>query len=254
MSNIYVHKTGILHSLLTVTAKGYIFHTAGQVPAAKAEGLIEKFRQHYAINPDRVEAQRRKRKGQANARLFLYPAREGPRYDFWLLVTEGEHPAFAAERLKDARLKRGRLLFQDQYEAIRLPAQGSVARWTWRLTQKSYADHAQWLRESIRQGGDDSALKVAIRSVHKMPGFRGVRSQVGGLRKVAAGEWRRVKDVKVCPHLPERLQGYERFKVYSTVDMGLVTQRFLEGKDPFDPVWRYKPSKKKKETTDVSID
>ncbi|MBC7906088.1 MAG: hypothetical protein H7Y60_04990 [Rhodospirillaceae bacterium] len=45
-----------------------------------------------------------------------------------LLLTDGTHAARDHERLRDARERRQRLVFQTQFEAVRRPAPGGQPR------------------------------------------------------------------------------------------------------------------------------
>ncbi|WP_282611023.1 hypothetical protein [Pelagibius sp. Alg239-R121] len=237
MPEIFVHKSGVMRHIIAAISKGYIYHTTGRVPFEKAERLFTKFEEKYSVNPDRVEAQKRKRHGEANARLFLYPGSDSLTYDFWFLLTEGEHPALSEEKLRRADHKRSRILFQDQYEAICLPAASSVPRWTWRLTQKQYRGYEEWIENTIRHAKDDSEAKAVIRSLQSLPGFRGIRQQVFALRKHFIREWGRIKGEEACP-ITDRMQGYLRYQSYKTVPIELVNARMAEGLKPISDAWR----------------
>jgi hypothetical protein len=235
---IHLRKTGAMQAMLTAVARGYHWHVGGQVPAERTAGLIAKFTERYELGLPWWTVARRRQAGLANARLFLHPAYNVPIFDWWLLLTDGAHPARTQERLADARERRQRLVFQTQFEAVRRPAPGGQPRWTWRIAQETYDDFAARIREAVRHRRDDRELKSLILAYHHLPGFRGVRNQVVALRQLTLDEWRRVRGDKECAFLPKAVQPFERFKAYHTVDWELVRDRLLAGQTPFAKDWR----------------
>lgn len=239
---VHVHKTGTMHALVTAVARGYTCYISGEVAAGRVTYLCEKFQDRYLTDLSPSRRQTRQRQGLGNARLFLHPSYTEPTFSWWLLLTEGPHPAREAEKaILDARDKRQRLGFQGNFEAVVRPAPGGAPRWTWRLTTPFYEDLSSRLQRSIRHGRDPREAEAVLRTIHRLPGFRGVRGQVMALRKLADGEWRRVKAEDRCPLLPPVIQAYPRFKSYPTVSLDLVRDRMLAGKPPFATEWRYGP-------------
>ena len=96
--------------------RGYHWYVTGVVPARKAEPLRVKFVDRYHVEEHRNARARRRARGEAAAVLLMYhPCRSaaessqppgngvGETLVGWtLLITEGEHPAHALEKLKDA--------------------------------------------------------------------------------------------------------------------------------------------------------
>ncbi len=247
---VHLRKTGAMQAMLTAVARGYHWHVSGQVPAEKAGALIDKFTERYEIGLPWWTIARRRKAGQANARFFLHPSHNAPVFDWWLLLTDGEHPAREQERLKDARERRQRLVFQTQFEAVRRPAPGGQPRWTWRIAQEVYDEFAARIREAVRHRRDDRDLTAVILAYHRLPGFRGVRNQVSALRRLTLDEWRRVRGDKECALLPKAVQPFERFRAYHTVEWDLVRDRLLAGLTPFDKRWRQAAAKEPEEAMD----
>jgi hypothetical protein len=239
---IHAHKTGTMHALITAVARGYTYYIRGDVPAGRVNTFRDKFHERYLVDLTPHQRHQRHRQGLGNARLFLHPSYTEPTFSWWLLLTEGAHPARASEKgICNLTDKRQRLCFQGQYEAVLRPAPGATPRWTWRLTTPYYEDLSSQLQRAIRNRKDHKELEAVLRSIHRLPGFRGVRGQVMALRKLAEGEWRRVKAEDRCPYLPPIIQPYPRFKSYPTVALELVRDRMLAGKTPFAAEWRYQP-------------
>jgi len=237
---IHLRKTGAMQAMLTAIARGYHWHVCGRVPAERAGALIAKFTERYDIGLPWWTVARRRQQSRANARLFLHPAHDAPAFDWWLLLTDGEHAARDQERLEDARERRRRLVFQTQFEAVRRPAPGGQPRWTWRIAQEPYDDFAARIQEAIRHRRDDRDLKALMVALHRLPGFRGVRNQVTALRRLTLAEWGRAHGDKECDVLPKAVQPFERFHAYLTVDWEMVRDRLLAGQTPFAREWRRK--------------
>jgi len=202
--------------------------------------LRTKFDKVYDIEtPQRTKARRRER-GQANAVFFAHPTYIRPSFAWWLLLTDGEHPAREAEKsIKDVRDRRQRLVFQENYEALVLPAQGAVPRWTWRLTHGFETHLRQAITEAVRHRQDARAIRDVIHTYHGLPGFRGIRHQVALLRSHTIAEWKRTKSEEECPYLPTRMPAYVRYRSYRTVPHETIQDRIARGLPPFSLEMRY---------------
>jgi len=125
--HIFIHKTGVMHSMLRYLSAGYVAHTSGIVPMSKIIGVSDKLTHIYETEVSKFVRARRKKKGLGNAVYFCYPARDGVSFQFFLLLSPGKHKMRGREQLKDASKKRQRLIFDDRYEAIQLPQKGGVS-------------------------------------------------------------------------------------------------------------------------------
>ncbi|MFM2043303.1 MAG: hypothetical protein RLY86_1879 [Pseudomonadota bacterium] len=164
---IHVYKTGTMHALLTALVGGYTDHISGMVSAERVNAMCEKFHDRYLIDLTPHHRHRRHRQGLGNARLFLHPSYSDPVFAWWLLLTEGDHPARASEPVIHSAVdKRHRLCFQDQYEAVQRPAAGGVLRWTWRMTTPQYEALSSRLQTALRGRGDARELVAALRTLH----------------------------------------------------------------------------------------
>ena len=136
-----------------------------------------------------------KRSGLDAARLMLYALPRGTEQHsaklLWvLLVSDGDHPAAALEKLHDARCAGERLRLCG-YELVQLPRKNSgVPAWTWRMT----AERHQWWRDQVVQAARKPWLHSdheLLRRLYRVPGFAGIRSQVGHIVALWRREWRR---------------------------------------------------------------
>jgi len=239
MTKIYIHLSGTLQHLITLTGRGYVHHVTGIIKPAKVEHLSERFKNLYETELSKHQVARRKKAGKCNVKFVIHPRYTTPDFQWWLLATKGEGAFHEREKSLCSTLKRQRLRAFNQYEAIKLPNDGKPPSWTWRLTKESYLNWRARIQAAIRNRRDEKDIKNVLRELHSLPGFRGIRSQVAELRKFAGGEWRRITAQNSCPHIPKSVQPYLRFKTYKTVDAELVVDRIKAGKSPYALKWKY---------------
>jgi hypothetical protein len=172
---VCVHKTGTMQALLTAVSRGYGWHFSGTVAPAKAVALAAKFAALYQTELTEDQRGNRRRRGQGNARLFMHPSYIAPEIRWWIMLTEGAHPAreVEARNLHAVTDARRRLIFLDQFEAVQLPREGGPVRWTWRMTEAFRAGLLGRYSELIRHRKDDRELAQALRVLHRLPGFHG---------------------------------------------------------------------------------
>ncbi len=238
--DLHVYKSGTMQDMQAAVARGYHWHVSGRVGPARLPQMAAKFATLYETELSVGQRYRRRQAGRGVARLFVHPDYRQPVLHWWVLFTDGEHPAREREHeLRDAREKRQRLLFQDNFELLRLQARGGASVWTWRLTREAQAEFSTRITEAVRRRRDRRVLKQVVREFHSLPGFRGVRHQVAALRYHTAGEWRRAGEGDTCPLLPTRMPPYLRFKSFPTVPMSAVCARLLTDEPPYTLEQRY---------------
>lgn len=193
----------ILQRLLDSVQHGYTHVTSGQVTPSKASKLASKFDIQYQVFADRNERARRKHTDLGNAKWLCY-AKNDVIY-WWLLVThpeQGDHFAHASEKLIDVTKAGGTLKFE-QFELVELPyakptkpkpahhkERSKPTRWTWRLTKEAYENARLRIIDNVKSG-DPYKLTGIIRALYSMPGFGGIRSQVGKLVALYKSEVKR---------------------------------------------------------------
>jgi hypothetical protein len=205
--------------------------------------LAAKFAGLYLTELTEDQRGHRRRRGHGNARLFMHPSYLLPEVHWWILLTEGDHPAKAAEAKNLAAVTdpRWRLTFQDQFEAVRLPREGDTTRWTWRLTPKYQASLRGRYSELLRHRKDGRELAQALRALHRLPGFHGIRRQVIEMLHEVEEEWKRVHPTGMKKPLPAGFQPFVRRKVYATVPLEIVCNRLIAGQPPYSVEMRYVP-------------
>jgi hypothetical protein len=197
--------------------RGYHWYVTGVVPARKAERLRVKFTDRYHVEEHRNVRARRRARGEGASVLLMYqpcgsaaeseqsPAHgSGETLIGWtLLVTEGEHPARALEKLKDA-LDESQRLTLGPYQLIRRTRAGQVKpAWTWAMTKAEYSLWRERVIRSARGDASHSPGRVLV-ELYRTPGFAGIRSQVGHVVSLYRREWkRRRRGSDPFPRLPK---------------------------------------------------
>lgn len=188
--HVLTHKSALMQRLDDYVRQGYHLHTSGSLPLEKAAAFIRKIAPLYMVNAGKDERYRRKKAGLGNARLLLWqPEPPEGQLAWWLLVTDGEHPAHQLERLKDA-YGPNRLTCTG-YELLQLTRKGQEApSWTWRMSNETYDGWRTRIIQAVR-ARTDAPLRQAWLSLYRVPGFSGNRKQVGKLVALVRAEWAR---------------------------------------------------------------
>ncbi|MRT01620.1 hypothetical protein GJQ57_23525 [Ralstonia pickettii] len=187
------YKTLLMQRLLDAVRHGYHHYTSGQVPAEKALAFCQKFAERYDVALNRDQRAYRKRLGKGNARLVLADLAKSGVLHWFLLVSEGDHPARQQEPLRDA-LDSSTRIRVDDYELLRLPRDrkhGGGVRLTWRMTNQRFDTWRAAMRQLARSSRAEQEVPAVILSLFKTPGFSATRVQVGKLVAGLTGEWER---------------------------------------------------------------
>jgi hypothetical protein len=233
--HIDVSKTGLMRRLLNNLTHGYHWYYTGRINADRLLSFIEHVEMQFATNATPKEREyHRRRYDRASAFLYLWPSFTEPVFYWWLMLTDGDHSEpVPPSPLKDARGKgHQRLIVPGDYEAVLRPAPGGLPRRTWQLTTASYEAQADRIRDVIRRSSGPARVLHLIRKFNTFPAFRGVRTQVASLRKLALADWRRIKSESeqlVLPPFPP----YIRYKHYRTIEVQIVIDRCRAGTKPF---------------------
>ncbi len=203
---IYTKLELVLQRLNDAVGSGYKHVICGEISPAKVGALFKKFDINYQISADKNLRARRKRNCLGNAKWIAYL--KSDRIYWWLLVTPpsfGNHFAHSAEQLLDVTKPEYRLKFE-QFELVKLayakptkptkPVKPSYkprlkpARDTWRITLDDYESLRCQIIEVVRTS-HAGALVGLIHYLYSLPGFGGVRSQVGKLVALYQSEVKR---------------------------------------------------------------
>jgi hypothetical protein len=133
---------------------------------------------------------------------------------FWiLLLSPGENPARKLERLHSAHDPLHRIVI-DRFELVRMTRPASHApAWTWRLTQGFYNALRASVIDTARRGRPRD-IRVLIAALFRMPGFRGVRVQVGKCCSLFRASWQRSRSDEL-PTFPRKLFYVSRMRAVS---------------------------------------
>lgn len=191
--------------LQLAVSRGFTRWTGGRVRYDRAEGLVGKFKELYAANPDRALDMRLRRAGHARSRLVLYPQDREIHFSWWLLVSEGTGAVVRREKLADATDRRQRITLRE-WELLRMPkrqAKESVA-WTWRLPEKVFRDR---LAHACAVATHDSPhqAQALLAAMAQWPGFHGISHQRRDIQEAMVAARRaagRPDDLEMPPHPP----------------------------------------------------
>jgi hypothetical protein len=192
---VLMSKTVFLQRVQEAVIAGYRHYTQGTIALEQAPGLIRKFRDLYLVDLDKNGRYRRKAAALGNARLFLR-MNEDLLIDFFLLVSPGEHPAHQLEKLRDVRAAP---LPYRELELVLLSLKGrSKPGLTWRFSADTVA---AWKERLHLYTAHYNRLELfrAWYSLYRVPGFAGIRRQVGELVGYWRREWQRHRGDDACP-------------------------------------------------------
>lgn len=192
---IYVRKTVFMQRIADAIRLGYTRYVTGELRPDQVERFVWKISDLYETEVSSATKSRRLAAGKAKSELYFYvpPKRpDVPLYVDWFLLTSHGSlpPGGEREKWSDATHRYMRLKY-DAYELVRLTKpQEPKPVWTWRIEPRRVNYTREMLIHLIRQKQDDT-LRQAIYSMHRMPGFAGVRQQVMGMRRLIVTEWGR---------------------------------------------------------------
>ena len=231
---IFTKKTVVMQRIQQYTARGYCWHIQGSIPAHKALNLVAKFDQMYCIGRNDNQRSYAKKKGKANAVLFLYPVNPLEGLRWWLLATDGLGDIHTCERLIHITAAKERLHWNQDYELVMLPREGKTTPTvTWRMTRDCYQGWHSRIRIAVRDYHSRDRLKQAVWSLYRCPGFSEIRTQVKRLSWHLQKEWQRSrKPSETSPVIPKNI-GYVRGISCNTIPLALVCKRMQAGKRPF---------------------
>lgn len=211
---------------------GYTNWSSGVVSVERCPQFVKKMEVQFRTSADRNERARRKRAGLGNARLVLLLI--NGKVHWWLFVTSpkhGDHPAHKQEKLCDATSKNGRVLMLN-FELVKLTRHGhknrmvttkSALRWTWRLIDDAYQGWRARIIDDVRNG-TPNALDYLTYQLWALPGFSGIRSQIGHLAALYRAEVKR-KNRDDAPPLPKKLYYVRRMRITGMTPAQLLAKQ-----------------------------
>ncbi len=209
---VHIHKAVLMQRLLDGVTHGYVWYTAGAVPLSRAGRLAAKFAAHYGVDWNANRRAYAKRRGMANARFYLLAQDGSSSLLWWLLATGGSGAIHDQERLYLVSDRRRRLRIEPDYELVRRTRPrhaGGGEVWTWRMTPECYQAWRERIIQACRSKSP-AAIRQALHSLYRVPGFSGIRHQAGNLVALARREWRRRHGDTDLPGLRAKLPYLER--------------------------------------------
>lgn len=198
------YKSTTMQRIQELVIRGYNYHTQGEIHYSKASNFVKKFQEKYHISLSSRQRSYRKSCGKGNAHLLLYPDTNTENFLWWLLVTDGEHPAHKNENLNLATDRKNRVTWKDEYELLRY-ANANKHSWTWKMIPENYSYWESSIRKSISIP-DNIHYKQTLYTLLRCPGFSGIRDQVKDLIKIFKADWKRIrKNTNNLPAIPKKI-------------------------------------------------
>lgn len=183
-------RLSFMQQIQKAATNGYIYFTTANCPAEKLPVLVKKFEKAYQINQTRQQVYRKKQKGNASAKFFIYAHPDDKTAFFWvLMVTRGEHLAHKIEKLQNLTERKTRLQYGD-YQLIQKPSATGKPSFTWSLTTDAYHYYSSLIRKTLRSQNSGAANDL-LKHLSVMPGFSGIRKQRKDLQKIWQAEAKR---------------------------------------------------------------
>lgn len=203
---VFTKKTSFMQRIADLVRSGHKRYTMGTISIDKAAHLADKFGRLYEPNLPRLQASRRREKGEATARLLWWYDENKPEILTWiLLVTDGQLMIDGLEKWQDPLEPKERIHLTG-YELVRItkPTEPKPV-WTWRYDKQRLQDLRNEVVTAIRLRHDNE-LERLIAMLWKSPGFAGIREQVKAIGALVKADWKRSRS-EAMPELPKHL-GY----------------------------------------------
>lgn len=181
---IYPLRAATLQQIKAAASQGYTRYVCGEISIEKSVRLVGKFDDMFCVTADRNVRDYRKKKGQANAKLFMYRKANSTGFYWWLLVSPGALHPDVEEIWLDARKTRSRIQFGDQFvlrqatvakqkrnQASKHGRKYNNAPWTWFLTDQAKESAQKQLRTAAARAAQGNTLhfKQALQMLETLP-------------------------------------------------------------------------------------
>jgi hypothetical protein len=217
-ATVILRKTALMLQIQDYVRVGYRYWTAGTVAPDRALAWVRKASRLYDVYLDRNRRARNKKRGEGSGILLLHEV-SGSGHLWWiLLVTPGDHLAHQLESLKDAQDRATRIQLTGYELCYLTKPKSATPVLSWRMTRDGYQQWRTHVIDTVRRGSD-LEIRQLILSLHRSPGFYGVRCQIKACRRLLRGSWRRSRPSQPCPLMPARVLYLRRRKIV-TVPLG----------------------------------
>ena len=217
---LFTKKTVWMQRVSDAVKAGAAAFLQGSTRLEKVPFLVQKFSARYPTNlTSRNDLSTRKR-GKTVQRWIGYY--DGSDHVNWcLFVWPGEDFERSSDAWQDLKSQRVRYT---SYELVRITKSGAKAPvLTWRYQKQRFEEIHDEIVQVIRQR-HDARLEQIIHSLHRSPGFAGVRQQVKKLWQIVRAEWKRTRSKsEECPAIPPNI-GYVR----RLPDVGMLWSELMQ--------------------------
>jgi hypothetical protein len=202
---IFTKRTVWMQRVSDAVKAGAAYFIQGSTRLDKVPFLVQKFAARYPTNlTSRTDLAARKR-GETVQRWIGYLDDSGM-VNWCLFVWPGKDFDQKSDQWRDPKTQRIR---HSGYELVRITKPGAKAPvLSWRYQK----DRFELLHDEIVlviRSRQDARLEQIIYSLHRSPGFAGVRQQVKKLWDIVRKEWKRTRSKEVMPEIPKTI-GYVR--------------------------------------------
>lgn len=222
---IFTKKTVWMQRLSDNVKASATYVIQGSTRLEKVPGLVQKFSARYPTNLNsRADLATRKRRKTAQ-RWIGYLDDNSGMVNWCLFVWPGEDFATSSDTWIDLKQNRIR---HSGYELVRMTKRGAKAPvLTWRYQRQQFEHLHDQIVQVIRQR-QDALLDQIIHSLHRSPGFAGVRAQVKKLWQIVRAEWKRTRSKsEPVPEIPPNI-GYVR----RLPDVGALWSELMQSHKP----------------------
>jgi hypothetical protein len=184
---------------------GAAYYIQGSTKLEKVPFLVQKFAARHPTNlTSRADLAARKR-GETVQRWIGYLDESGM-VNWCLFVWPGKDFDPKSDQWRDPKEHR---ICHTNYELVRITKPGAKAPvWTWRYQKAQYEKLHNEIVQVIRVY-QDARLEQIIYTLHRSPGFAGIRQQVKKLWDIVRKEWMRRRAKHQMPEIPKNI-GYVR--------------------------------------------
>lgn len=188
-------KSNAMQRIQLTVSRGVTHHFVCTVPDKSVEKVLAKMTDRYNLDLSKHQKYRRKKNGGTVADCLVYRGKDQD-YELYVLISAGNDLADYCKKGFDALadIENNRIVFDGKYELVNTTRKKSAIHFnrgrsnsntetlTWRMTQEYYnSTKARLERAVIVYPKDTFEFKKSVFVLERLPGFRGIRQQIGFL-------------------------------------------------------------------------
>jgi hypothetical protein len=182
-----------------------------EVPEKSIEKVLAKMTDRYHLDLSKYQKYRRKKEDQSVFDCVVWFSPVSEKYVLYVLVSAGGDIADYNKKGFDVLCEVSQhIQFDGKYELVKTTRKKSAIHqnhgrsndhsetWTWRMSRSYYQDFAAWLERTVMVYPEDpSQFKKMVYNLEHLPGFRGVRKQIGFLWAHTVKNWKHHTSVEM---------------------------------------------------------